>query len=417
MQITFFGFLWLIILILSLIPKKNNFIFGCLLFSMVLQCDNVITISGMGVGPQVITCIVFLAKALLTPNKKIKYTIGKQTAILLFLIIWIVLTVFVNESTISLELIFRIIQIGLYFLCFIKLARVRDSISKNSIYKTIDLLTIFLLTMGIIQFLMSCHIIPKFSIIRILFYNDSSESIAFNISGVYERMCSTLMEPSFFAPIIVSLFLYFLHKNNKKAKDYIILSIIVIEIILTKSSTAFAAFLVVTMIFAYKNYKRDKFIIFACSYIVIFGFIYWTGLFDDVILNKLSTASGITRTRLNDAAFDLFLANPFFGNGYKSSSASSLIFTLLAETGIIGTLLYFCFALYSLKTVVKYQKQKESIFSWMFIVAVFCQFLAGSQLDLSSFWLIAFIYSINLSKYEGTLQLSNHHLKNKINWR
>ena len=61
MQITLFGAIWVILLIISFIENGYNRIITLLLLSTVFQSNSVVIINGTtGVGPQIVTSIIFI---------------------------------------------------------------------------------------------------------------------------------------------------------------------------------------------------------------------------------------------------------------------------------------------------------------------------------------------------------------------
>ena len=60
MAITFFGLIWCIWLSILFYLRDIESAIATLLFSMVLQCDNVIMLGDKGVGPQLATSLAFI---------------------------------------------------------------------------------------------------------------------------------------------------------------------------------------------------------------------------------------------------------------------------------------------------------------------------------------------------------------------
>lgn len=394
MQITFFGVIWLIILLLVLLTNKIQNLFVCVLFSMVLQCNNVFYLNGLGVGPQVLTCIVFSFRCFFEKKGEKNTIIWIQFIFMILLCVWAIFSSFKNNS-LNIATVIRLIQLFFYMLTFYLISIISFNISFSKLDKIIKLLTIFLLIMGLIQVSMTSGLIGKSVLIKELFFNDNSLSIAFNNSNYY-RISSTLMEPSFFAPIAVSFLLYFLIKKKKRISDLIIIIALVVEIIFTRSSTAYIASFIMILWTSYKKMKPTKFILLCVSLALISIILNRFGVLDSVLFDKLSSNSGKTRTRLNNETLALFENSPIYGNGYKSCNASSLFVTLLGELGVVGLALYVFYCIPPIFRAIF--GKNRSVFNILFCVCILCQLFAGSQLDLSSVWFILFLYSCGLKK-------------------
>lgn len=59
---TLFGAIWVAALVWSFFKKDDGYILFMLLLSGVMQCNNVLVLGGSGIGPFVITSIVFIIR-------------------------------------------------------------------------------------------------------------------------------------------------------------------------------------------------------------------------------------------------------------------------------------------------------------------------------------------------------------------
>ncbi|PWR21544.1 O-antigen ligase family protein [Zavarzinia compransoris] len=78
---------------------------------------------------------------------------------------------------------------------------------------------------------------------------------------------------------------------------------------------------------------------------------------DEMLLSKMDSDSGASRSRLNSSAFSNFLDTMGLGIGIGSVRTSSFVFTLLSNLGLLGTLAY---ALFIRGIVVAPQGQTEA---------------------------------------------------------
>jgi len=127
-------------------------------------------------------------------------------------------------------------------------------------------------------------------------------------------------------------------------------------LLLTMSTTAFVGLVIYCAWFMatqlYIGFLTGRFslpIIFLFFIVVftLFTIVLWytTGerveLLDTIIVNKLSSKSGIERSFWNKTAWDAFLGSLGLGIGLGSTRASSFFLILLSNVGLLGTILYF----------------------------------------------------------------------------
>ena len=220
---TIFGVIYLIILIFAFFTNIKV-LFALTIFSSVLQCDNVFVLGDTGIGPQVITSLVFLLKVILIKKDKFlvinkKFILIESSSVLLLIIAFVSLLVNNNlEKT-----IFKYLQLVIYVLCFIAMSKVSKFIDNEFVHKVIKYLTIFLIIMGFIQLMITTGILPRFTIIKELFYNDNLSDVVYFTRDNYFRVLSTYMEPSYYAGFIVGAFYYFLLQDKRTKGEKILL--------------------------------------------------------------------------------------------------------------------------------------------------------------------------------------------------
>ena len=414
MQITLFGIIWFSFAIFALYTKGFKFATIFTLVSMTLQCDNVIYISGVGIGPQLLSSIVFLFKLIINQHLihfKLDYSVIFGG---LGLIAVICLSSVLNLGF-DFEVFIRIVQLVVYFLVFVFLKYIRI-FNHKEIKKVLIGISYYLLIMAVIQTSIGVGILPKLQLFSLLFYNTINQT--FFGGSNYFRICSTFMESSYFAIVLCALIIYFYLDEKKNKHNYIILVTALIELVLTFSSTAFGAIAVTFLIYLVLNFghniKRDgKILIFG---IICFIFLFFTtDVIQTVIFDKLDfahSASGSARKSWDMTAYDNFLSSKVIGIGYKQSRASSLVYSLLGELGILGLITYFAFVFGQIKYIFKRQSYLNT-FSWMVLVAIICQLIAVPDLDMCSTWMVFYIFAIAAAnkpkKYSNNMSC--------VNWR
>ena len=370
---TFFGAIWILLIVYCMCSKIENMIVLTII-SSTIQCSNVIVLNGVGIGPQVITSIACIARIWLA-WRNLKVTIYLQK-LLLFL------------GTIGI------------FLCVLLSSIINGVISQNYmrimqlvIYMLIRKLTIALMIIGAIQIGITSGILPRLSIIRELLYNDTTSDVIYYTRDNYHRILSTYMEPSYFAGFAVGSFYYFLFYKEKRSENIVLLGIIMAEILLTFSSSAYGAFAFAGIIFlASSKEKNLKILIIVgatLGFVVMYTFFF--DVLDTVIFSKATSGSAVARHYWNLAAIRNFNSSPVWGVGYKMSRASSIIYTILSEIGIIGMIVYIQLNLTILFPIlsIRYKKTDNETkgLRLAIISVVLTQLIAVPDLDICTYWM------------------------------
>lgn len=401
---TIFGVIYLIILIFAFFTNIKV-LFALTIFSSVLQCDNVFVLGDTGIGPQVITSLVFLLKVILIKKDKFlvinkKFILIESSSVLLLIIAFVSLLVNNNlEKT-----IFKYLQLVIYVLCFIAMSKVSKFIDNEFVHKVIKYLTIFLIIMGFIQLMITTGILPRFTIIKELFYNDNLSDVVYFTRDNYFRVLSTYMEPSYYAGFIVGAFYYFLLQDKRTKGEKILLLFIIIQIILTFSSTAYVSFALVGIAYFMmtNNFKRKiKIILTAIVGLLILYFGFYDVL-DTVIFSKSESGSANARFANDEKAIRIFSENKIIGIGYKNARASSIITTTLAEMGIVGLICYCALNFFTIKGIFQLRKvemNRQEVGVRLALLNVFiAQIIAVPDIDICVYWMWMNILAIVMAR-------------------
>ena len=380
------------------------------MLSLILQSTNVIYLNGIGVGPGLFCCVFFWIKTLMAKpyilngyllnyrSKKDNY-INLILILLSSIIISSVLTVLNNFSL-------SIFNIFIYFLTFFQIIKVKELLDKRKILKYFEWICYFAVIMGFLQFFMTTGIIYKSNFIREIFFNDPSENVYFN-KDYYNRICSTFMEPSYYSTLLIPMYIYFYKKNNG-FKTSIFLILVIFQVVFTKSSTAYLAIVVSTILLLLFNINKKSFyLIFICGVLgLIFIVLFMPNLLNEVIFSKLSSGSATTRYWWDNSAIEQFLNNVLFGSGYKNVRGSSIITSIMGQLGVYGLIAYCLMILYFIVFAIQNKKRNKFLTSFAIqLLSIFvCQIIACPDLDLSSFWLFIFLF----------LVLKDFRIKNKV---
>lgn len=413
-NMTIFGIIWIMLLILSLFVNIKM-MFALTIISSVLQCDNVLIIGENGVGPQIVASIFFIIKVLLLYRKNRQESFNQNTKnfrlLMLFLLGLLAIIVFSTIYNNAFQYSsLRVVQFGIYVICFYCMNRIGIKLDAKFIYTFIRTLTIFLLIIGFIQLLITTNIIPRFNIMTVLFYNDSLHSATvYYTRNNYFRILSTFMEPSYYACYLIGAFYYFLSFKNLYKKNMWLLVIIFIQIILTFSSTAYGTFAILWIIFILQNKSLNKkFLLILLSVLgILFAYIFFYNILDQVIFSKDTSGSAVARRSFDNRALRAFETSKIIGVGYKTTRASSIIYNILAELGILGLINYLLVLLYVIKNIFnKNTKNMLLLAIYMALIgSMIAQIIAVPDLDNCSFWmwlnLLAVTYSCKHNEIEA----------------
>lgn len=402
---TFFGVIWLAIVLWCFSRQDIKYMLFITLLFMTFQCDNVIEIGTTGIGPQQLTSVLFVVKVLFNSRGKIYRP--KRCACILITVYLLLAAVLASclYNGIFEEKILNIGQLAIYIICFTFVLLGASTVDGEMLYRMLRTIVIFLLIMGVIQVFTTMEVLPLRSILKVLFYNDNSTTVYFNHSE-YSRLMSTFMEPSYFAGLLVGAFYYFLSLCDRWKENYVLLAAIFVEILFTMSSTAYAAFAIVGIVFILLQDRINIQIktillgVAALGFVVLyFGFY---DLLDAVIFSKSETGSYLTRTNMNKYAYNSYLDSVWFGIGYKNARGSSIFYSLLAETGRLGLGAYFLLNITAMLPIItgtftRGKVSNQHIGVLFAVMSIFlCQLVACPDVDLCTYWFWMYVLAVSL---------------------
>lgn len=422
---TFFGIIWACTMVFCFKKRNIKYIFFATLIFMTFQCANVLHISsGRGVGPQVLTSICFIIKYFLHSRFRVsRISIDKSCMAWLTLIavaLLIVISGVANKTLASALLV--TIQLFVYIFVFLIMRRVAKEINRGQLYKIIRMVVIFVVVVGVLQWIVTMYIPVARPILKILFYNDNNEDVYFNFTdrGHNRRIYSTFMEPSYLAAFAVGSFYFLLCFWERLRENLFLLLMLFIIIAVSLSSTAYGAFIITGSFFIISSkeikIKWKLLIVFLAAGVALVFFTMFYDVLDAVIFSKASTGSGVTRAGWNREAYAAFLSSPIIGIGYKAIRGSSIIYTLMGELGILGVVLYIVFNVSSVwRCIFRGQHNKYSTGYYGVLYAVLssfiCMVIACPDLDLCSYWFWLYL----LACYNGHELIKYKKIKNYTN--
>ena len=267
-------------------------------------------------------------------------------------------------------------------------------------------MSIFLLIVGFIQFGITSGVLPRLGIVKTLLYNDTTNEFIYYNQLNYKRVLSTFMEPSYYAGYIIGAFYYLLSIKEKRKENYILLAFMLLQIILTFSSSAYGAFLIVGIIFIASpretKFKLRIILLGLAGFFLMYLFFY--DILDTVIFSKGLSESANTRYWWNRDALTMYKISPIIGNGYKSSRASQIIYTMLAEFGVVGLISYCAlnirFFLYYVSKTYRSKFGESRIPVLVGILSVIAtQIIGVPDIDICTYWMWANIVALGMTCY------------------
>lgn len=288
----------------------------------------------------------------------------------------------------------------------------------------IDIMVMFVLVVGIWHFGTVMNYIPRSDFIRDFIYSNSTttDNIAYfvdtnstlriysSIFGI--RFCGPFMEPSYCAGFLAMAFAFYVGKSELRIKDILLIAAVLIMAVLTYSATAYAtvAFAGVTSaIFSGKTKQLFKIAgrgvaLIAVALFIITKFELWDTV-QRLIINKSDSHSSFIRGLWNTNAIGTFFDTYGLGMGYSNIRGSSLLCTIPASCGFLGTL---CFVIFIVALVRGNGKNKhrgriQLRFQIMFLSTLFAMVVAISVMDYSIFWMSAILLVLHKqeSKFES----------------
>lgn len=266
-------------------------------------------------------------------------------------------------------------------------------------------MTITLLIIGFIQFGITSGILPRLSIVGTLLYNDSNKQVVYYNTDNWFRFTSTYMEPSYYSGFLDGSFFYFLANKEHRKKNYFLLVVIFFQILLTFSSTAYGVFALMGIVYFILSiemkFKFNLLLMALAGFAVMM--LAFPNVMNSVIFKKFSGQSYAGRNPHIMRAMEMFKRSPIIGNGYKTARGSSIIETMLAETGIIGCSLYILLVISFVLLIKNYKKITYTFMAGLAVLsAIFTQIIAVPDLDICTFWMWLNVFALHYFAISST---------------
>lgn len=420
MAITLFGFIWLLLIMVTFLAFPLKRIAQLVIASCIFQSASIANIGGSSITPLLITSTFFITKCLtldIQHNnvnfKKIKLPIwGKYLLIffaysiiasLTFPSIFKGIHVFPASEGIdhnvavggfplhfSSSNIFQLILLFIYISSTLYFYKYRKYIDFKLLINTIIYSAIVVLVIGFWAYTSKQFNLVPFP--HDFFYSNTSFALLTDIKiGNWFRYVGTFTEASGAGLFLSSMF--WALAISKHHLNKIFLPIIALALLLTISATGYLGFIFGCGIFIlWHSKKYTPYVITAILLVPLLLVI--SGLLQTIIqliIEKSTSQSGISRSLADIFSFQLLIKTHFLGVGLGSHRSSSFLFNMLAAVGIIGITLFTIFITKVLKPALKSEDKNNAAFIVMYaVVFLFGQIIASPDLSLPTFWMWIF---------------------------
>lgn len=412
MSITIMGFAWVLLFVCIFLKVDRERAILFTMIGMTLQSASVFLLNGNGVGPQLVSSLLFIIFVLwswlIQDNRKLyirKWNPCRLLSVLSGFIFILLIRYSGNRATRSDVWNSYFWLIFVYFTCYMVMWGYGKYISNGFVNQCMITVIWFVVIVGLIQILTTTGVLPRNILLETFLFTPDTGS-AYYWSAIFSRVFCTFMEPSYAAAFIVGAFYYLIALDHTTKSQKVLTVLLVLEILLTFSSTAYGAFAIggICYLLISKNKKAMK-------YLLPIGLMILLGMFvsgqlgeilNKVIFNKRNSGSAYTRGVWDKNALRAFRQEPIFGVGYKSVRGSHLYTSILGQCGIVGTILWIVMILPIVILLLK-NKNRENNFTSMllFLVSVIIAMcIAIPDLDFCVFWMAMYLSALSISTYK-----------------
>lgn len=258
---------------------------------------------------------------------------------------------------------------------------------------------VLIVLVGIIQLLGSFDLIDSSPIMTLFHTEEYADSSAYYNN--YRALYSVFSEPSYCGPWLMGLGWAVILEGRNSTSSKVVGGIGIALGVLTFSATAMAVFIVGLFIFIRRRANRQAgtIVLAFCALVIVCLATPPVRHLIEVSWYKLSSASGVTRLSYSEQCYSIFFQTFGFGLGFNQVQSMTLIGGLLAQVGLIGSLL---FGAMLYKTYQNRSQDTIGRFSGLFFVLV----LFGVEVSCSGilysgpFWFVFYLLAACSAPFE-----------------
>lgn len=400
MSITVFGFCWLGALCLVFISNNVRYMVFMTLFSVIFQSASVIVIGDDGVGPLIITSFAMIVWNVWKSGGRLIIAkhggrVYKKISICAVLLLVLVILISWGNNRMNYRwqpIVFWMYftQLMLYILCYFSCWNVCKWIDSEKVHGILMNVILFVAVVGAVQFMVTSGILPRSPLLNTFIYTPDTNS-AYYWYERYYRVFSTFMEPSYCSAFLVGAFYYIISFRDPRRKELLLAVVLLVEIILTFSSTGYGAFFVCGILYLFFSKNKKYMWILLPFGVCAVLFLGVTGelsvVLNQVIFKKMNTGSGYTRRVMDGRAMNGFLQAKIWGVGYKNVRGSSFLISLAGQLGIMG-IVSWCMSWLPLFVETWKNRNKEILAAAIYLLAgaICSMVIAVPDIDFCVFW-------------------------------
>lgn len=408
MVITLTGYVFMALCLIFAFLDVQRFL-DLVILSLILQSSAFCIIGDLGIPLSIPVEIMFCCVCFLKFKVKMLH-IKKTHFFLLIFIIWTsVLTVIspilfqdlhvLNISTLSYEkLVFTWGKLApevfllVNFCTFLVIYSHSQYFDRDHIIHILKIYILLILIVGIWHYYSKNNGAVSELFLRLIYSNTA-------VSPGYsqDRFLATFFEPSYCGLFLSSMFWALIfYEDNMSINNISIFLCILGMLCLNISSTGIFTFVIGGMLYfiSFKNQEKKVIkmvLIFLVGCLIISLLIRSNFLSFEMLqsqmFKKKESMSYYVRDTWNRSSIKTFVESGFLGVGSTYTRASSLLFNLLVQTGLGGTIVYFLFVIFLLLDQFKV-KSKFSIFIFWYLILTFIGMLFSSpDVTMTNIWI------------------------------
>lgn len=229
--------------------------------------------------------------------------------------------------------------------------------------------------------------------------NPNAQGYSAVLDNGMKRISSVSTEPSIFTQWLVICFSIFIFMKIYGYKtglytDIVLVNVFVVLVMSTSASAYLGLLcLVVIAIGLYVYKSRDVMLFGVVLFLSMFLVIAMSPFIYDLLMIKIQSYSFNERFGSIVFGLDKFIQSPFFGMGWGTITVHSLLIGLMANSGIIGFIMFFYWLLREMALSMIYSKEKKILFCGQslllsILVLFLLQIATGFVYTYTFFWII-----------------------------
>lgn len=423
---TVFGAIWLVISIVLFFGRIER-LAVLLIISPLFECATVLSLSELSLGTLDIVGVLFVVKYFIHGSRGHIVLDARHGFLLAFLAYALIGGLishalfdgyeivsydatpsgdwFAAIGTERLQLSFgfltamsRLAIYAIAFLCLLAFSQDCTDEGRRSLFrKSLIASLAIVLPIGAFQFASTLGLFDGSWLMENFHTQDLSQNSAYwnNFNALY----SIFSEPSHCGPWLMAMGWAFILKEDTTSKEYCLALICFAEGILTFSSTALITFAVMLLVYIYKHLNKN--ILYIILFVTLVAAVVLISPqaqhMVESALTKLSSGSGLIRVAMTNQTHEAFFNTYGIGLGFNEITGMTLLGTMLAQVGLVGTILFIGFIVSTFRRIAQ---THDGLFCEYFLLAIIFSLLISSSglLYAKRLWFILYLLPLGGSR-------------------